>query len=56
MSVCAQARSRREIAVNKRLGPKTGRASTMGGRKIRTDIRLLGTTKVSKTARKSGAK
>ncbi len=55
MSIAAQARSRREAAINKRLGPKTGRASTTT-RKVRTDIRLLGSTKVSKTARKSMGK
>ncbi len=55
MSITAQARSRREAAMNKRLGPRTGRAS-LTTRKKTVDIRLLGTTKVSKTARKSGAK
>ena len=55
MSICAQARSRREAATNKRLGHKTGRAAAIHrGRK--TALNLLGTSKISKTARKSGAK
>lgn len=50
MSVCAQARSRREAAINKRLGPKTGRATLLRTTK---NVLLTGGGKVSKTARKS---
>jgi hypothetical protein len=54
MSITAQARSRREMAVNQRLGHKTGRAAVAGGRKVSLREQAIG--KISKTARKSGAK
>ena len=54
MSITAQARSRREAAVNQRLGHKTGRAAVAGGRKVSLREQAIG--KISKTARKSGVK
>ncbi len=53
MSITAQARSRREAAVNKRLGPVSGRASRTTRKTV---VNLLMGGKISKTARKSGAK
>jgi hypothetical protein len=50
----AACNARHRTAVNKRLGPKRGRVSLGKGRKVA--LLRETTTRISKTARKSGAK